>query len=80
MMCMAAEFAYIMLVPIRKKPMRFMSQSHDKLIYIRIYLSIGAALHLILLDILVNRLRIYNKVGFITYEDLCLIDKGGYIK
>ena len=28
----------------------------------------------------VNRLRIYNKVGFIIYEDLCLIDKGSYIQ
>ena len=49
-MHMAAEFTYIMLIPIRKQPMRFISQSHDKLIYIWIYLSIGVALHLILLE------------------------------
>ena len=36
MMHMAAEFAYIMLVPIGKQPMRFMSQPHDKLIYMDI--------------------------------------------
>ena len=39
-----------MLVPIRKQPMRFMPQSHDKLLYIWIYLFIGVALNLILLE------------------------------
>ena len=39
MMCMAAEFVYIMLVPIGKQPMRFMSQSCDKLMYIYGYTS-----------------------------------------
>ena len=50
MMHMTTALAYIMLIPVWKQPMRFMSQSPDKLIYIWIYLSIGVALDLIQLE------------------------------
>ena len=79
MMHMTAEFAYIMLVSTRKQPMRFISQSHDKLIYIWVYLSIGVGLLLILLECTYLYIEIINKVGFIIHEDLCLIDKGNHI-
>ena len=39
MMCMTTAPAYIMLIPVWKQPMRFMSQSLDKL-YISISISI----------------------------------------
>ena len=82
---MCTGLAYIMLVPLRilkrKQPMRVLLQSCDKLIYIWIYLSIRELLLEHSLSVhtckYVKGFRI--NVGFITYEELSLLDKGSYI-